>query len=45
MKISGLFRSEGGAMAFSRIRSYVSTMQNNNLLVIDGLVQAAIGDP
>jgi len=45
MKISGLFRSEGGATAFSRIRSYVSTMQKNDLSVIDGLVQAAIGDP
>ncbi|PWR69871.1 IS66 family transposase [Methanospirillum stamsii] len=45
MKISGLFRSEEGAMAFSRIRSYVSTMQKNDLSVIDGLMKAAIGDP
>lgn len=45
MKISGLFRSQEGAMAFSRIRSYVSTIQKNERSVMDGLVQAAIGDP
>lgn len=45
MKISGLFRSEAGTMAFSRIRSYVSTLQKNDLSVIEGLVQAVRGDP
>lgn len=45
MKISGLFRSENGAQAFSRVRSYVSTMQKNDLSIIDGLVSAAIGVP
>lgn len=45
MKISGLFRSENGAQAFSRIRSYVSTMQKNEISIIDGLMKAAMGDP
>ena len=45
MKISGLFRSENGALAFSRIRSYVSTMQKNEISIIDGLMKAAIGEP
>lgn len=45
MKISGLFRSENGAQAFSRIRSYVSTMQKNEISIIDGLMKAAIGEP
>ncbi|PWR69547.1 IS66 family transposase [Methanospirillum stamsii] len=45
MKISGLFRSEKGAQAFSRIRSYVSTMQKNEISIIDGLMKATMGDP
>ena len=45
MKISGLFRSENGAIAFSRIRSYISTMQKNDISIIDGLIQAANGEP
>jgi hypothetical protein len=44
IKISGLFRSEKGAMAFSRIRSYVSTLQKNDLSVIEDLMQAVRGD-
>ena len=45
MKISGLFRSENGAQAFSRIRSYVSTMQKNDVSIIDGLIMAVSGEP
>ena len=45
MKISGLFRSENGAIAFSRIRSYISTMQKNDISIIDGLIRAAYGEP
>lgn len=45
MKISGLFRSEKGAQAFSRIRSYVSTMQKNDVSIYNGLIKAAIGHP
>jgi hypothetical protein len=45
MKISGLFRSENGAKAFSNIRSYVSTMKKNNISIIDGLIMAANGKP
>ena len=45
MKISGLFRSENGATAFSKIRSYVSTMKKNNISIINGLIMAANGKP
>jgi len=45
MKVSGLFRSEDGATAFSRIRSYVSTMQKNDVSVIDGIIAASKGRP
>ena len=45
MKISGLFRSENGAIAFFRIRSYISTMQKNDISIIDGLIRAANGEP
>jgi hypothetical protein len=44
MKISGLFRSEKGALAFSRIRSYISTMQKNDISIIDGLIKATNGE-
>ena len=45
MKISGLFRSENGALAFARIRSYISTMQKNNISIIEGLIKATNGEP
>jgi transposase len=45
IKIFGLFRSENGAMAFSKIRSYVSTMKKNNISIIDGLIITANGKP
>jgi hypothetical protein len=34
-----------GAMTFSRIRSYGSTLQKNHLSIIEGLVQAVEGGP
>ena len=34
MKISGVFRSNNGDLAFSRIRSYISTMKKNKVSVI-----------
>lgn len=45
MKISRLFRSENGALAFCRIRSYVFTMQKNDISIIDGLIMATMGKP
>ena len=45
MKISGLFRSENGTIAFSRIHSYTLTMQKNDISIIDGLIRAANGEP
>lgn len=35
MKRSGLFRSENGALAYCRIRIYVSIMQKNDISIID----------
>lgn len=43
MKISGVFRSDTGALAFCRIRSYISTMKKNKVSVIEGLVAANMG--
>jgi hypothetical protein len=34
-----------GTMAFSRIRSYVSTLQKNLLSIIEGLTETVEGDP
>ena len=34
-KISGTFRSEDGANAFTRIRGYVSTVRKNGLNTLD----------
>ena len=45
MKISGVFRSDRGADAFCRLRSYISTMKKQNVSIIDGLIAASMGNP
>ena len=44
-KISGGFRTEQGAIDFCRIRSYLATMQKNQINLFDGIVQALAGKP
>jgi len=39
-KVSGTFRSDAGALAFCRIRSYISTMRKHGKSVIDALMRA-----
>ena len=39
-KVSGTFRSDAGALAFCRIRSYISTMRKHGKSVIDALIRA-----
>jgi transposase len=39
-KVSGSFRSYGGALAFCRIRSYISTMRKQGRSVIDAIMGA-----
>jgi transposase len=39
-KVSGAFRSYGGALSFCRIRSYISTMRKQGLSVIDAIMSA-----
>ena len=44
-KISGTFRSEAGAHAFCRIRSYISTARKNALGAMDAIARVFIGNP
>lgn len=44
-KISGGFRTEQGAIDFCRIRSYLSTLQKNQINLFDGIVHALAGKP
>jgi len=44
-KISGLFRSEEGAKAFCRIRSYISTARKNAVGAMDAITRAFTGNP
>ena len=39
-KVSGAFRSYQGALAFCRIRSYISTIRKQGLSVIDAIMNA-----
>lgn len=44
-KISGMFRTENGAKAFCRIRSYISTARKNAVGAMDALTRLYNGDP
>jgi len=44
-KISGQFRSEQGAKAFCRIRSYISTARKNAINAIDAIARVFEGTP
>lgn len=44
-KISGLFRSEDGAHAFCRIRSYLSTARKNALGALEAIARVFTGNP
>jgi len=44
-KISGMFRTENGAKAFCRIRSYISTARKNAVGAMDALTRLYSGDP
>jgi len=44
-KISGTFRSQDGANAFCRIRSYISTARKNALNAIESIIHAFDGKP
>jgi transposase len=44
-KVSGCFRSEGGAKAFCRIRGYISTLRKQGEQVLSALQQVFTGTP
>ena len=44
-KISGMFRTEDGAKAFCRIRSYISTARKNAIGAMDALTRLFSGNP
>ncbi len=44
-KISGCFRSPAGAVAFCRIRGYLSTLRKQGMAVLTALEQTLIGHP
>ena len=44
-KISGMFRSEEGAKAFCRIRSYISTARKNTMGALAAITRIFTGDP
>src|SRR5438270_13625709 len=44
-KISGCFRSEAFAVAFCRIRGYLSTLRKQGMAVLTALEQTLIGHP
>lgn len=44
-KISGTFRSEDGATAFCRIRSYLSTLHKQGRPLLEALVAVFVGHP
>ena len=44
-KISGTFRTEQGAKAFCRIRSYISTARKNAVGAMDVLIRLFGGTP
>ena len=44
-KVSGSFRSKGGANTFCKIRSYISTAKKNSINIMDALSNAFKGKP
>jgi transposase len=44
-KVSGCFRSQRGAVAFCRIRGYISTLRKQHMPVLSALVQVFRGPP